>query len=96
MKHSRLIAMKAALFAVMALPMLLAPVYAQQEVDPTWYNPWPDAAKTAMKPAQTKTADSKTRNLTTASTQHPKIRDVKATMQGKKPAAVTQAMLGTK
>ena len=96
MQHSRLIAMKAALFAVIALPMLLAPVYAQQEVDPTWYNPWPDAAKTASKPTPTKTADSTTRKLTTASTQHPKTHEVKARMQAKKPAAVTQAMLDTK
>jgi len=29
---------------LMALPL---PVYGQQEVDPTWYNPWP-AANTAM------------------------------------------------
>lgn len=97
MTHSRLVAMKAALFAVMALPILLAPVFGQQEVDPTWYNPWPDAAKTATKPAQTNPADPKAHMLTTVSAQQPKIQVVKLKTHGKKrPAPVTQAMLSTK
>ena len=54
MKHSRTIILKAALLATIACPILVAPAYGQQEVDPTWYNPWPDAPKPAAKPAPTK------------------------------------------
>lgn len=36
----KMIAPKTLLFAVLALPSLIANAYAQQEVDPTWYDPW--------------------------------------------------------
>jgi hypothetical protein len=30
------------------LPVLLAPAYSQQEVDPTWYDPWTTASKATV------------------------------------------------
>ena len=54
MKLSRMIAPKSLLLAVFAFPGLLMPAFAQQEVDPTWYDPWAAAPKTAH-PLQTKT-----------------------------------------
>ena len=47
MKLSRMIAPKSLLLAVFAFPGLLMPAFAQQEVDPTWYDPWAAAPKTA-------------------------------------------------
>lgn len=46
---SRILASIAILFGAM-FTILLAPVYGQQEVDPTWYDPTPDTAIT--QPAQ--------------------------------------------
>jgi hypothetical protein len=47
MKLSRLIVPKSLLLAVFAFPGLLMPAFAQQEVDPTWYDPWAATPKTA-------------------------------------------------
>jgi hypothetical protein len=52
----RLIAPKTLLFAVLALPSLISNAYAQQEVDPTWYDPW---AATQPAAARMKTAEKK-------------------------------------
>jgi hypothetical protein len=56
MTYLKMIAPKTLMFAVLALPCLIANAYAQQEVDPTWYDPW-----AAPKPAavEIKTADKK-------------------------------------
>ena len=53
MKIARSMMMKAALLATLALPTLTVPAFGQQEVDPTWYNPWP-ANKTAAQQAPAK------------------------------------------
>jgi hypothetical protein len=34
------------------LLMLLAPAYSQQEVDPTWYDPWTTASKATVRHLQ--------------------------------------------
>ncbi|HMK23590.1 MAG TPA: hypothetical protein VK466_14745 [Terriglobales bacterium] len=67
MTFLRMIAPKTLLFAMLALPSLIMNAYAQQEVDPTWYDPWaatkPAAAqmKAEKKPAQkVKTAAKRT------------------------------------
>lgn len=51
MKRSRMIILKAALLATITAPIFIQHAYGQQEVDPTWYDPWPDAPKPAAKPA---------------------------------------------
>jgi hypothetical protein len=56
MTFLRMIAPKTLLFAVLALPSLIVNAYAQQEVDPTWYDPW---ATTKPAAAQMKTAGKK-------------------------------------
>jgi len=48
--------LKAALLAAMAAPIFIQPAYGQQEVNPTWYNPWPDTPQPAAKPTPTKIA----------------------------------------
>jgi hypothetical protein len=40
MTYLKMIAPRTLMFAVLALPCLIANAYAQQEVDPTWYDPW--------------------------------------------------------
>lgn len=49
--------LNAVLLAAMAAPILIQPAYGQQEVDPAWYNPWPDTPKPAAKPTATKIAE---------------------------------------
>jgi hypothetical protein len=64
MKLSRLIVPKSLLFAVFAFPGLLTPAFAQQEVDPTWYDPWAAAPKTA-RPLHAKADQKKTTQRST-------------------------------
>ena len=52
MKTSKMFVMQALLLGAMMMPMLTTPVLAQQEVDPTWYEPAP--TKPVMKTAQAK------------------------------------------
>ena len=33
----------------MTASIFMQPAYGQQEVNPSWYNPWPDAPKSAVK-----------------------------------------------
>jgi hypothetical protein len=47
--------LKAALLAAITASIFMQPAYSQQEVNPSWYNPWPDAPKSAGK-APTKIA----------------------------------------
>lgn len=56
MTFLRMIAPRTLMFAVLALPSLIANAYAQQEVDPTWYDPWATSKPAA---AQVKTAEKK-------------------------------------
>lgn len=56
MTFLRMIAPRTLMFAVLALPSLIANAYAQQEVDPTWYDPWATAKPAA---AQVKAAGKK-------------------------------------
>ena len=50
----KMIAPKTLLFAVLALPSLIANAYAQQEVDPTWYDPWAATRPAAAQMKSTK------------------------------------------
>jgi hypothetical protein len=77
-KHLALIAMS---FAMMFGTFLL-PAYGQQEVDPTWYNPWAPPAAAAAQTAQPPAAKSqhhqaKVKSVST--TQTAKVRTKKNT-----------------
>ena len=50
--------LKATLLATIIASTFKQPAYGQQEVNPSWYNPWPDAPKPAVK-APTKIAEHK-------------------------------------
>jgi hypothetical protein len=41
---------KGILWSVMAIPGLILPAFAQQEVDPTYYDPWAAAPKAVARP----------------------------------------------
>ena len=93
MKLSRVIVLKAALLGAMALPMLFVPAYGQQEIDPTWYDPWPAATKTVAQPGPAKSADLKYhRKVNAASVQQHKSKP----HAHASPAGQMQAMLSTK
>jgi hypothetical protein len=53
MKLSRMIALNVALLAAMATPLLVLPAQAQQELDPTWYDPWKPAPNAVAQPGHT-------------------------------------------
>lgn len=94
MKLSRVIVLKAALLGAMALPMLLVPAYGQQEIDPTWYDPWPAATKTAAQPMPAKSVDlKKHRKVNAASVQQHKSKQY---AHASHPAGQMQALLSTK
>jgi hypothetical protein len=64
MKLSRMnVLWKSALLAVSAA-ILILPAYGQQDMNPTWYNPWPDASKPEAKPAPAKIAAHKNAKAT--------------------------------
>jgi hypothetical protein len=60
MKHSKMNLQTALLFAALALPTLVVPAFAQQEVDPSWYNPWATTSKATADQATTKKTAKKT------------------------------------
>lgn len=51
MRFSRIILRKSILWTAIALPSLILPAFAQQEVDPTYYDPWAAAPKAVTRPA---------------------------------------------
>jgi hypothetical protein len=57
MKLSGTITLKAILLVGLAAPIFIQSAYGQQEVNPTWYNPWPDAPNPAATPTPTRIAD---------------------------------------
>jgi hypothetical protein len=52
MKFNRNFLLNATLLQALTVPMLLIPSYAQQEVDPTWHDPWAITAAAPAQPAQ--------------------------------------------
>ena len=64
--HYRIFLLKAALLAAMFLPAFGRPVYAQQEVEPTWYDPWEAQTKVVVQPAKSRTHNQESRQSTTA------------------------------
>ena len=56
MNLARIFALNRHLLAVAAILTLLVPAYSQQEVAPTWYDPWKAASNVVYRPQQTRTA----------------------------------------
>jgi hypothetical protein len=81
----------------MALPMLTIPALAQQEVDPTWYDPWAAAPKAAAQSTQAKATETKQQHkMTTAAAARPKTRNqiqAKAQTKNSGRSERTQAMV---
>lgn len=63
--------LKAVLMGTMALPMTI-PAVAQQEVAPTWYDPWAAAPNAAAQSTQAKATETKQEHKTTAAAARPK------------------------
>ena len=51
MTFSKIILCKSVLWTAIALPGFILPAFAQQEVDPTYYDPWAAAPKAVTRPA---------------------------------------------
>ena len=62
----RIFLLKATLLATMLVPALGLAVYAQQEVDPTWYDPWATQTKVVVQPAKSPTHNRERRQNTSA------------------------------
>ena len=62
MRFTKIMMANVVLIGVLATPTLSLSAYGQQEVDPTWYNPWPDAPKPMAKPIPAKIAEHKAAN----------------------------------
>jgi hypothetical protein len=45
MRSAKMFTLKVVLLGAMAVPMLFVSAYGQQEVDPTWYDPWASPSK---------------------------------------------------
>ena len=73
--------LKAALLGAITASIFMQPAYGQQEVDPNWYNPWPDAPKSEVK-TPTKIAGHKGAKATHAS----------STQTKKKPAPAQEPL----
>jgi hypothetical protein len=50
-----------ATLTVIAMLTLLVPAYSQQDIDPTWYNPWAELNQVAVQHPQSRPANRKTR-----------------------------------
>jgi hypothetical protein len=69
--------LKAALLAAITASIFMQPAYGQQEVDPSWYNPWSDAPKSVVK-TPTKIAEHKGAKPTHASSAQTKKKQAPA------------------
>jgi hypothetical protein len=74
--------LKTALLQALAVPLLLAPSFAQQEIDPTWHDPWAVTSPTSAQHPAAKLA---------AKTEKPKPSSPQTASTHKKPAAKQQA-----
>lgn len=73
MNLARILALNRHLLAVAAILTLLVPAYSQQEVAPTWYDPWKAASHTVVdRPQQTRTAHRENRTRISSGAEAPK------------------------
>jgi hypothetical protein len=91
-KLTRNFLLNATLLQALTLPMLLAPSFAQQEIDPTWHDPaavtTPASAHTAKAAtANAKKTDPARSRTLSANKQQASKHESNATTQSRKPAA---------
>jgi hypothetical protein len=73
MTLSKGIVLKAVVFAAMAVPMLTVSAWGQQEVDPSWYDPWAPTPKVAVQSGQMKATNSnQPQKVSSVSAEHPR------------------------
>jgi hypothetical protein len=73
MTLSKGIVLKAVVLAAMAAPMLSVSAWGQQEVDPSWYDPWAPAPKVAVHSAAMKATNSnQLRKVSSVSAERPR------------------------
>ena len=73
MKAAGIFALSRALLAVAAMLALSVPSHSQQEVDPTWYNAWPEPNKTVVqRPKPGPTVNHEKEKKITATNSRPK------------------------
>jgi len=83
-RSARTLALYATMWAATAALMSLLPVaYGQQEVDPTWYDPWATPVKVVAQPSQPRTSNHK-----------PKQKTVTAVSQRKQPKLRAKRSVG--
>jgi hypothetical protein len=74
----RILTLKATLFGATAAFSLLGPLaHSQQDVNPTWWDPWAPANKVVVKPSQPRTSNRKPTQRTVTAASHrkrPKLR----------------------
>jgi hypothetical protein len=88
-RRARIFVLNAALLvATTILPMLL-PAFGQQEIDPTWYDPWAQNKVVSQPPAQTQTPNrkAKPRNISASSARHQQKPRPKRSVIGERTAS---------
>ena len=90
MKLSRALA----LLALMTLPTMVVSAFAQQETDPTWYDPWAPVIARPATPLPNPVAKKETKATTTKVAEHRVRKSVRD--QAPRQPERTEAMLTTK
>ncbi len=94
MKRLRENALAAILLGVLTAPTLTISAFGQQEVDPTWYDPW--AKPTAVSAPQTKAAIGTHKKAVVASSALPKAKKKSGVVNTGRETSRTQVALATK
>lgn len=58
--------LRSATLLAAVISTLLVPAFSQQEVDPTWYNPWPEPDKVISQPSRPPVAHRKSERKTSS------------------------------
>jgi len=86
MKFFKKFRLNETLLATLTLVMLLAPAFAQQEMDPTWYDPWAKPSPAVAAPAKLHKVRPANSRLRSSWTSDARKREVRASA----PLAVMQ------
>jgi hypothetical protein len=78
----RIILLKATLLAATLVPALGLPVYGQQEVDPTWYDPWATQTRVVVQPAKSRTHSRELRQHTSTFSPRPHSKKTRVKLAG--------------